>query len=349
MMKDIYFSNNNEPVEIEDIYSDSSFENGQPQPPAPGRKQKKKRHPVRTIIKIIVSAIIIVSLLISGMALISKYTRSDLKKNEYVTGSELANNPLITNILLIGTDEESSGTARSDSMILLSLDFIHGKIKMTSFLRDCWVEIPSSGKKMKLNAAFVYGGAQLLCDTIEYNFRVDIDHYVKVDFEMFTGIINKLGGIDIEVTQKEADFINRTTRHTIESGSSVHLNGDQALVYARIRKLDSDYMRTYRQRKIIGALIEKVKHSSPFELIKTVNSVLPMLETDISALEMPLNAYRGILSAVMFDIVQTKMPRDEMMTTGYVGSQWAEIPDLEKCREGIYKFIYTSDSEFDNN
>lgn len=339
-MKDVYISGEPQEVEFEDVYSDSSF-NETPQP----AKKPKKRHRLKKLIVILVIILLIPGIIIGAAALLSNYTREDLKKNEYISSSDLYSNPLVTNILLIGTDEESGGTSRSDSMILLSVDFIHSKIKLTSFLRDCQVDIPSTGKKMKLNAACVYGGAQLVCDTIEYNFRVDIDHYIKVDFEMFTKIIDELGGIDIEVTPKEAEFINRTTRQTVRSGDNVHLNGEEALVYARIRKLDSDYMRTYRQRKIISALIDKFKHTSPFSLIKTVNSVLPLLETDLSAAEISASSYKGLIAALKFDIMQTKMPRDEMMTTGYSGSQWVEIPDLDKCREGIYEFIYKSSEE----
>lgn len=342
-MKDIYISGEPQQVEFEDIYSDSS--SGMTPPPAGEPKKRKKKHTLRKIIAVILIILLAPAAVISIIAALSDYTREDLKTNDYISSSELHSNPMVTNILLIGTDEESGGASRSDSMILLSLDFLHSKIKLTSFLRDCQVDIPSSGKKMKLNAACVYGGAQLVCDTIEYNFRVNINHYIKVDFEMFTKIIDELGGIDVEVTQKEAEFINRTTRQTIQSGEKVHLNGEEALVYARIRKLDSDYMRTYRQRQIISAMIEKFKSTSPFSLIKTVNKVLPLLESDLSPLEISSTAYKGLIAALKFDIMQTKMPRDEMMTTGYSGSQWVEIPDLEKCREGLYDFIYKASEE----
>ncbi len=341
-MKDIYISGSQSLPEKVDIFSDSSFENGNPVPHEKKKKRKRKKSKAAKVIKAVFAVFICVTLLISGLAFVSGYSYKSLKYNEYISFFELRNNPLVTNILLIGTDEESGGASRSDSMILLSLDYIHGKIKMTSFLRDCLVEIPSKNKKMKLNSAFVYGGAQLLCDTIEYNFLVDIDHYIKVDFEMFTEIIDKIGGIDVEVTKAEAQFINRTTRHTVSSGESVHLNGSQALVYARIRKLDSDYMRTFRQRKIITALIDKITHTSPPKLFGAVNSVLPLLETDLNPFEIAFTSYKGLFAAVFFKIQQIKMPEDNMMTTGYVGSQWAEIPDIEKCRSGIYDFIYKS-------
>lgn len=365
-MKDIYISGNNDNREYEDVYSDSSGipvstldepqypgqqnyggENripGMPpvQPPAPVKKKKKKKKGFfRRLFKVLITIFIIVTLLISVVALASGYNHTKLGRNEYVTPSELNNSPFVTNILLIGTDSEEGGPSRSDSMIMISLDFIHRKIKMTSFLRDCYIEIPSLGTKKKINAAYAKGGSQLLCDTIEYNFGVDIDHYVKVDFDMFTRIIDDIGGIDVEVTEKEASFINRTTRHTVQSGESVHLSGAEALVYARIRKLDSDYMRSFRQRKIITALINKLTHSNPVMIFKSFREVLPLLETDINALEVSFTLYKGAFAALFFDIEQAQMPGEKMMTTGYAGSEWVEFPNLEECRKFLYEFIYT--------
>ena len=345
-MKDIYISGEPREVEMEDVFSDSSHSLQSPDPPEKGKKRRKKKRKKKSrlikFIKAVFIIFVVITLLISGTALVSGYKFRFHKRNQYISITDLYNSPFVTNILLIGTDEASGGASRSDSMILLSLDYTHGKIKMTSFLRDCLVMIPSKGTKNKLNSPYVYGGAQLLCDTIEYNFRVDIDRYVKVDFDMFTKMIDNLGGIDIEVTAAEADFINRTTRHTVSSGKSVHLNGAEALVYARIRKLDSDYMRTFRQRKIITALIDKFTHTSPLELIKAVNSVLPLLETDLNPLDIAFTAYKGAFAAAFFDIQQMKMPEDNMMRTGYVGNQWAEIPDLAKCIQALYDFIYKS-------
>ena len=227
-------------------------------------------------------------------------------------------------------------------MILVSLDYMHGKIKLTSFLRDSWVEIPSKGKKAKLNASCTYGGPQLVVDTIEYNFGVDIDHYVMVDFEMFTDIIDSLGGVDVEVTNKEAKFINRTTRHTVESGEKVHLNGDEALVYCRIRKLDSDYMRTYRQRKVITALIGQAKTAGVGTLLSAMKDVFPMIETDMSAAEITALAYKGGFGVLAFDIEQNRVPTDEHMYPDTISGQWVEVVDIEATKDYLQEYIYTN-------
>ena len=345
-MDDIYFSPQPVEIDLDDVNSNGYEPEFEPEDEEPPKKKKrKKKRFLKTFLKIIAIILVVVTLFITLTALTAGYTRNDLKSNEYISKTELNNSPLITNILLVGIDGESDSSSRSDSMILLSLDYKHGKIKMASFLRDSWVVIPSSGEYHKLNASFAYGGSQLLTDTLEYNFRADIDHYVKVDFKMFTAIIDKLGGIDIEITPSEASFINKTTRHTVSSGDSVHINGDVALVYSRIRKLDSDYMRTYRQRKVITAIINKVKHTSPPELFRMAREVLPMLETDLSAFEIALLAYKCGFAFLAFDIQQIRIPTEELMYADYRGGQWVEIINLEGCRQQLYDFIYKSYSE----
>ncbi len=126
-MKDLYISGEPQEVEFEDVYSDSSFN----ETPPPAKKPKKKKHRLRKLIVILLIILLIPGIIIGAAALLSDYTREDLKKNEYISSSDLHSNPLVTNILLIGTDEESGGTSRSDSMILLSVDFIHSKSKLT--------------------------------------------------------------------------------------------------------------------------------------------------------------------------------------------------------------------------
>ncbi len=344
-MKDVIFTEPPQDNEQSDIYSDSSMI---PEPPVPEGKPKKKKKRfrlLRALIKTVIALFIIITLVISAIAFSSGYSSENLKSNKYISKSSLANNPFITNILLIGIDDEAESTSRSDSMILLSLDYVHRKIKMTSFLRDSWVEIPSKSSNHKLNASYAYGGAQLVVDTLEYNFKVDIDHYVKVDFEMFTKAIDKIGGIDIEVTDTEANFINKTTRYTVSSGESVHLSGNTALVYSRIRKLDSDYMRTYRQRKVITAIIDKLKHKSLKEIYELSREILPLLETDLNPLEISFNAYKGGIAALLFDIEQIRIPTEELMYADYRNGQWVEILDLEGCVKQIYEFIYKASPE----
>ncbi len=317
------------------------------QEPQKPHKKKKKHRLLKTIALIMVVAFILSSGLIFVFAAASGYTRDDLDKNEYISSTQLKSSPLVTNILLLGVDGNADSSSRSDTMILVSVDFAHAKIKLTSFLRDSWVEIPSKGKKSKLNSACSYGGPQLVVDTIEYNFGVDIDHFIMVDFDMFTQIIDNLGGVDVEVTKKEASFINRTTRQNIDYGESVHLNGDEALVYCRIRKLDSDYMRTFRQRKVITALIEKAKTAGISRLIETMQNVFPLIKTDMSPGEITALAYKAGIGMVAFNIEQNRVPIDEHMSPGTVNGQWIEKLDIEATKEYLIEYIYTNNIKLD--
>lgn len=348
-MDDIYISKSKKsskqsfPVEIPE---DEFQLGGEPGGGKRGKKRKekkarKKHRILKAIISLALIAFILSSALITTLALASGYSRGTLESNSYVSSSSLASSPLVTNILLIGVDG-SVGSSRSDSMILVSIDMLHFKIKLTSFLRDSWVEIPSRGSYAKLNAACTYGGAQLVVDTIEYNFGVDIAHYVLVDFDMFTQIIDKLGGVDVEVTSSESSFINRTTSCTVPAGDSVHLGGREALVYCRIRKLDSDRMRTYRQRKVISAIVKQARFAGPAKLIDTATDVFPLIETDMNALEITALAQKGIAAMLLYDIEQSRVPQDSDSSGAVKSGQDVVELDLDASRQYLYDFIYTS-------
>lgn len=342
-MEDIYISKRRQNINDFEITNLDMPPMPPENPQPPQKKNKKKKHGfIKTVAVILLAVFLFSSVFIFVFAAASGYTRNDLESNEYVSAFELKNSPLISNILLMGVDGSADSASRSDSMILVSVDYKHMKIKLTSFLRDSWVEIPSKGKKAKLNAACTYGGPQLVVDTIEYNFGVDIDHYVMVDFEMFTDIIDSLGGIDVEVTEKEAKFINRTTRHTVDSGESVHLNGAKALVYCRIRKLDSDYMRTYRQRKVITSLIGQAKSAGIDKLLSTMRDVFPMIQTDMSAAEITGLAYKGGFGVLAFDIEQNRVPIDDHMYPDTISGQWVEVVDIDAAKDYLQEYIYTN-------
>lgn len=258
-------------------------------------------------------------------------------ENSYIAASQLASADGVKNILLIGLDDDQGGSSRSDTMMLLTLDTVNKSIKLTSFLRDMWVEIPDY-KKAKLNASYSHGGAQLTMDTIEYNFDVDIDNYVIVDFEMFKNIVDALGGITVEITKREAEFINRTTKSTVEEGIN-QLDGKKALIYARIRKLDSDFYRTMRQRKVITAIIEKVKETNPLELVGIVKEILPMITTDINPVGMVTTAISAV-SCFGSEIQQMQIPADDAYVSKKISGQSALVPDIEKNTEKLKDFIY---------
>lgn len=193
----------------------------------------------------------------------------------------VTNGDHILNILLVGQDRrEGQGRQRSDSMILVTFNKSKNTITLTSFMRDSHVTIPGY-KSNKLNAAYAFGGMKLLNETLYQNFGVVVDGDVEVDFFKFKDLINKLGGVDINLTKKEATYVNAAVRtHHVEAGMN-RLNGDQALAYARLREIDNDYNRTKRQRTVIESLIQRYKSKSVTEMLSLLEEILPLVVTNM--------------------------------------------------------------------
>lgn len=196
----------------------------------------------------------------------------------------------VLNIMLVGTDLRSNsynGTGNTDSMVLLSVNTRDKNIKLTSFMRDMYVSIPERGDN-RLNAAYSYGGPQLLFDTLKENFNVDVDKYIRVNFSNFKSIIDTVGGVDIELTYAEAEYMNKYAwkykTNPVQPGLQ-RLDGAQALSYARCRKIDSDFKRTERQRKVILSFVDEVKHKNVAELNSLLNITLPMIQTNLTKAE----------------------------------------------------------------
>lgn len=188
----------------------------------------------------------------------------------------------IVNILLIGQDaQDNENAARSDSIILCTYNKETKHMTLTSFLRDLYVSIPGKGNN-RINAAYSSGGGKLLKKTLEHNFDLHIDGSIEVDFTQFADIIDALGGVELELRQDEAEYINEKTGGTLTEGRQM-LNGQQALAYARIRKLDSngDFSRTDRQRKVLGSVMEDLKSTGLTDLAALAEEVIPMISTDL--------------------------------------------------------------------
>lgn len=236
--------------------------------------------------------------------------------NEYLyqwsnNNGELYRSDNVINVLLLGLDSadalEEGG--RSDSMILVSLNKETQKINMISFFRDSWTYMNIGGQDRynKTNASYFYSGPSGLIDTIEKNYKIDIDYYVAVDFSSFVDIINALGGLTVEVQEYEANYINRTTRYNIAHGPAVTLNGEEALVFARIRKSDSDsdVSRTRRQRMVITSLIQSAKGASLSQLNDAVDVLFTHVKTDLNKMQIVSYAAQALANGwVNYEIIQ---------------------------------------------
>lgn len=228
---------------------------------------------------------------------------SDMAKTWYYTGKPVSSTHVL-NILLIGEDTrgdeiEDEGT-RADSAIIASVNIDTGKITLTSILRDTYVYFElkegdkQSGTYDKINAAMSRGDLDCYISAIENNFKINIDNYVLVNFASFKTIIDTLGGVDIEIKEKEIKEINNhqsryggvTIKKTFDGDKGViHLNGEQALAYSRIRKIDSDNARANRQKTVLTELFKKAKSSSNVKLLELVTKLLPYVKTGASKQE----------------------------------------------------------------
>lgn len=197
----------------------------------------------------------------------------------------------VLNVLLLGVDD-TEGETRSDAIIILSLNKSTKQINLVSIYRDSYAFVQKAdGSETfgKINSAFKFGGGESAVKTVESLFKIKIDRYASVNFETFKKVIDKLGGIDIEVEEYEANYIRRTSHYTdMPFGENVHLDGEHALVYARIRKCDndSDISRTRRQRKVVDALIKKMKSASVGQLVGLADDLLPYINTNYSKKEL---------------------------------------------------------------
>lgn len=182
------------------------------------------------------------------------------------------------NIVLLGKDSYVADyeTGRSDCIIIVSINEKTKEVKLVSVYRDTYLQIPNRSLD-KVNHAYAYGGPALTMSTLNTNLDLDITEFVSINFEATKDVVNKINGVNITVTDAEATKIPG-----INAGGTYTLNGEQALAYARIRKIDSDYQRTERMRTVLSAVFEKAKTMNYYELVKLINIILPEISTNIS-------------------------------------------------------------------
>ncbi len=288
-------------------------------------------------------------------------TTSDVFGDQ-LSDSDLIQHSKVLNVMLFGEDNSDGDEhGRTDTMIMLSIDNSHKKIKLTSFQRDTYVYIPDYGYN-KINASYFYGGPKLAIKTIEANFGIKIDRYAVVDFESFIKIIDTLGGIDMEVTQDEIDYINyqmykngQVDEYTTikDAPGVVHLNGQEALWYARNRGLQKgedgneigldgdDWQRTSRQRKLLETLFESMKNADLTQIVSIVSSIGPLITTNLKKDEITALVSNS-LTYLKYDVVQYNVPEK-----GYwyyddntpVGSA-IKFSDLQGQRVAFAQFVY---------
>ncbi|MCL1951194.1 MAG: LCP family protein [Oscillospiraceae bacterium] len=327
----------------------------------------KRKHPARRVIAVLLALVLLLGAggYALAFAMAGKVDARPLSDADRAALFAVTGTTRVTNILLLGVDTEEGG--RTDTMLLLSIDRVHRKLKLTSFLRDSWLPLLDSktnklGKEGRLNTAIHAGGPAAVMRTISdrENFNVRVDHYVMFNFEIFEKIVDALGGVAVPITKKEAAWLYQTAgafkrmegkdgleemRRQMQNwepntSGTVKLNGKQALVFCRIRKLDSDFMRTARQRIFMERLIQACK-KNPLRLLGLMaGDTLSYLQTDMTRAQMAnLAAMAPLLLG--YDLAEHTVPdgEDTYKNSTRQGASVITL-DVEENARRLRKFIY---------
>lgn len=251
----------------------------------------------------------------------------------------------IVNILLIGQDRRpGEPRQRSDAMILCTLNLGNKTITLTSFLRDMYVKIPGYNDN-KINAAYQFGGMELLDATLEVNFGIHVDGNIEVDFSQFKTLIDLMGGVDIALTEAEANYINNRMDSALKAGMN-HLNGEEALQYSRIRYIGTDFGRTQRQRTVLTALFEQCKGASVAQLHTILGEACGLITTDMSNAQI-MDFFLDVLSVLDgMTIRSQRVPMDDSFTYGDINGRISCLfVDFEANREMLLRTLLPDDQE----
>ncbi len=280
----------------------------------------------------------------------SKLTNEELRAIEETQKREGA-----VNILLIGVDRRgSSGYSRSDTLLIATLDKKNSRLKLTSLMRDMYVPISGSGEN-RINSACAKGGPGLLMQTINDNFSMDLSTYVLVDFDMFDKIVDKLGGVTIEMSEGEVSEANdciaglnlqqgreRTKGLITKRSGKIKLTGQQALGYCRIRHFgNGDYARTSRQFKVLRAIYEKFMQVDAGKKLSVLYDVLPYVETNMAD-----DQIIGLVTTVISmninadALMHYRLPVEGTFKSTNIRGMQVLLPDIPANTLALHRFIY---------
>ena len=254
------------------------------------------------------------------------------------------------NVLLLGCDSYTKNDyQRTDSMIIVSINAAKGQVKLTSLMRDTWIPVPGSKNHRKLTELCAVGGPELTIRAINESFGMNISDYALISMEGMAEIIDLIGGLDLDVTEEERKALNKglfdlsplSGMEPLEqSGEGVHLNGNQATAFARIRKIDSDYVRTERQRTVLLAIADKIKNgASAGTLLTIVTTLMGYVDTNLSLTEIMTIASVG-MKLDLSTVEQYRVPVDGTFDSGTFNGVWCIKPNFEKNTNLLHSFIY---------
>nr|WP_275541704.1 LCP family protein [Clostridium perfringens] len=231
-------------------------------------------------------------------------------------------------------DAPKGKAGRSDAIMILTLDEEHKVMKLTSIMRDSYVDIPGHGDD-KITHAYAFGGPELAMKTLNENFKVNVEDFMAVNFTSLPEIIDKLGGVKINIIPEEIHHISGIT----SPGEQV-LNGEQALTYSRIRyATGGDYKRTERQRVVLEAVFEKLKATPTKEYPSLIDDFLPYIETNMSSMDM-IKLATDAAPLVKENLETARFPLDGYCDGKMINEVWYLVYDRQATLNQIQEYIY---------
>lgn len=281
------------------------------------------------------------------MSILNKVEKDNISKDEKDLGisketqdkiDKIPESQKITNIALFGVDapESQAEGGRSDSIMIVTIDQVHNKLKLTSIMRDSYVNIDGHGMD-KINHAYAFGGPQLAINTLNSNFDLNISDYAMVNFSTLPQVVDALGGVEITIKDYEVAALNKVG---IYSAGAQTLNGTQALAYCRIRYSgNGDYERTERHRTVLNALFAKLTQQSVSDYVSLTNTVLPLIKTSLSNSEI-IKIGTSVLSSGITNLEQERFPLDEYSSGQIIDGIYYLTFDEETTKNQIHKYIF---------
>lgn len=312
----------------------------------------------------IIAWIVIIILMIGGAtagvvywsahSLVNKMEKVEIDKSDVGIAEEVEEqlsqyNDSVTNIALFGIDAGEDGVGRSDSIMIATIDSKNKKLKLTSIMRDSYVNIEGRGLD-KLNHAYAFGKDALAIKTLNQNFDLNIEDFAAVNFSTLPKIIDKIGGIELDIDSEELQYINgyisninsinKTNISSISSTGLQHVNGTQAMAYCRIRYTSGgDYKRTERHREVLSKIFEKIASLSPAKYPSLLNELLPMVKTSLSVNEI-LDLGNEVLKIGNLNLEQERFPLDGYCQGKMINGVYYLTFDKETTVNQLHNYIF---------
>ncbi len=333
------------------------------------KERKKKKRKKRSFFKVFIISVIIFIILglgaIYGYNILSQLDNVEIPTDDVDLGisDNVIEDKDVMNIALFGLDEpDAPNGGRSDSIIIASLDRVHKKIKLTSIMRDTYVDIPGYGMN-KINHAHSYGGPELAIRTINQNFDMNIREFATVDFFGLEKIIDTLDGIQVDVKDSEVKYVNmgvrgmnrmdHKTAGQITDGGLQTLTGRQAVAYSRIRKTgDGDFERTQRQRFVLEQVIHKGLNAGVTKYPALLNTTLPFVRTSLTKTEI-LSLGTFVLTSGIDEVDKFRIPLNKYLSEERINGAAVLVPytledNVDALKDYIYKDIKEDIDEYNN-